>query len=473
MNRIRTRLLLFFLAATLVPLAVTLTLTWRLLEHSISLNPSLDLDATSRALEQTGRALYQTTCEALKAEVDSGRRHPAQIFRSADRANWPDEALEFAESPDRTLFHLAGESRNRVEYYVRDGDNVRLYSRPIEGPGMKAVTDQYLRARARVERSSVASLRRGYTLTLIVLAAAVWIVAFTAVFYIARRVSRPLEQLTSGLQRLAGGDLNARLEARGTDEVADAMRAFNHTAEQLRDGQDKLIHVTRLASWQSLARKMAHEVKNSLTPIRLTVEEIVARRSSRDEAFFEQAAQIVVEEVSTLERRVRAFTEFASEPPVQLDDVDVNVILEERLALLRAAHPEVSCDAQFTAEPLTAHVDPDLLKGVFTNLLDNAAHAAGKGGRIRGKTFALNNRVGIEIHDSGPGLSTQALESLFEPTISFKKAGMGLGLSIAKRSALLVGGDILLVDGELGGAAFRILLPKAEEHAHTASARGG
>ena len=86
---------------------------------------------------------------------------------------------------------------------------------------------------------------------------------------------------------------------------------------------------------------MAHEVKNSLTPIRLTVEEIVARRSDRDQAFFEQAAQIVVDEVSTLERRVRAFSQFAAEPPVQPGNIDLNTLFEERLALLRSAYPDV------------------------------------------------------------------------------------------------------------------------------------
>ena len=102
--------------------------------------------------------------------------------------------------------------------------------------------------------------------------------------------------------------------------------AFNDTAERLRQGQERLVHVTRLASWQTLARKMAHEVKNSLTPIRLTMEEILARRGERDERFLEQACQIVVDEVVTLERRVRAFSQFAAEPPVQLAAIDVNCV---------------------------------------------------------------------------------------------------------------------------------------------------
>ena len=110
-------------------------------------------------------------------------------------------------------------------------------------------------------------------------------------------------------------------------------------ADQLQQARERLIHVTRLASWQALARKMAHEVKNSLTPIRLTMEEIISRgrRSSKpDSAFLEQAAQIVADEVHTLEKRVRAFSEFASEPPVMPCEIDVNALVEERVALFRS-----------------------------------------------------------------------------------------------------------------------------------------
>jgi signal transduction histidine kinase len=107
-----------------------------------------------------------------------------------------------------------------------------------------------------------------------------------------------------------------------------------------------------------------------------------------------------------------------------------------------------------------AYADADLVKGILTNLLENAAEAAGVGGRILASTALVDGKIAVEVHDSGPGLSPEARKSLFEPTISFKKHGMGLGLSIARKSALLVGGDILLVKGELGGAGFRVLLPR-------------
>jgi signal transduction histidine kinase len=116
--------------------------------------------------------------------------------------------------------------------------------------------------------------------------------------------------------------------------------------------------------------------------------------------------------------------------------------------------------------------DQDLIKGILTNLLENAAEAAGVGGRILGVTTEQHGRVSIEVHDSGPGLSEQARASLFQPTISFKKRGMGLGLSIARKSALLSGGDIELVKGELGGAGFRVLLPIAANGFQTLADRG-
>jgi nitrogen fixation/metabolism regulation signal transduction histidine kinase len=218
---------------------------------------------------------------------------------------------------------------------------------------------------------------------------------------------------------------------------------------------------------------MAHEVKNSLTPIRLTVEEMAARYNDADRAaFVEQATQIVVDEIETLERRVRAFSQFATEPPVHMAPVDINSLLQERIAFLKAAHPEIAYECRLAGEVPGVLADQDLLKGILTNLLENAADAAGEGGRILGVTSADSGRVAIEVHDSGPGLTEQARASLFQPTISFKKRGMGLGLSIARKSALLSGGDIVLVKGELGGAGFRVLLPVATNGIQTRPDRG-
>ena len=245
------------------------------------------------------------------------------------------------------------------------------------------------------------------------------------------------------------------------DEIGSAVRAFNEMADELKQSQERLVYVTRLESWQALAKKMAHEVKNSLTPIRLTMEEIAARQSGSAGDFYEQAAQIVVDEVQGLERRVRAFSDFSAEPPVSPRPIDINSLLEERIAFLRTAHPDIVYSTRLAPDHPRVYADEDLVKGVLTNLLENAAQAVTPGGVVLGVTAAGGDKITIEVHDSGPGLSPQARGSLFQPAISFKRGGMGLGLSIARKSALLAGGDILLVPGELGGAAFRVLLPVA------------
>src|SRR5439155_26830801 len=123
-------------------------------------------------------------------------------------------------------------------------------------------------------------------------------------------------------------------------------------------------------------------------------------------------------------------------------------------------HAEVSYIVRLAETRPHAFADSDQVKGILTNLLENAAEAAGPGGRVLGFTSDANGKVLIEIHDSGPGLSAEASKSLFEPTITFKKRGMGLGLSIARKSALVNGGDIMVVESELGGAGFRLVLPR-------------
>jgi nitrogen fixation/metabolism regulation signal transduction histidine kinase len=208
-------------------------------------------------------------------------------------------------------------------------------------------------------------------------------------------------------------------------------------AGQLRQSRDRLVYLTQIASWQMMARKMAHELKNSLTPIRLTVEEIAARQTEVDRNFMDRAVEIVVDEIETLERRVRAFSEFSAEPSPVPSALDVNSLLEERISFLKPCHAAVSYTARLAVDLPRAFADADQIKGILTNLLENAAEAAGSGGEVLSVTSAADSQVLIEVHDSGPGLSEEASKSLFEPTITFKKRGMGLGLSIARKNALL------------------------------------
>lgn len=462
---LRTKLIVVFLAATLAPMAVLLWVTLQLFETSLRQATTKELDEISMSLRATGREMYQTARDMLRADAEAGRALPRK-WPAADAKRWPAEVTAFANSGEAEWFTTGGPEGSKLYYLVRRNDGqVWQYERDLGGIGMDRLTKQFKQARDLVDHSQDFDLRRGLTLTLLTTAAAVYLIALSILLLIAFRVSRPMRDLTRGLQTLASGDLTVRLNGGGPDEAGQAILAFNETAAQLAESREELVHLTRIASWQTLARKMAHEVKNSLTPIRLTMEEIGARNGSVDAGFLRQASQIVADEVTTLEKRVRAFSEFAAEPPANLRKTDLNALVEERVAFLRPQHPGVDYEVDLAADA-AATADPDLLRGVLTNLLENAAHAVGRDGRILTRTFVEGGRTGIAVADSGPGLSELARSTLFEPSITFKKNGMGLGLSIARRSVLLCGGEIEHRTSELGGAAFVVLLPAAMETGH-------
>ena len=459
MNRLRNRLIIAFLAATVIPLAATLWIATSLLDRSLAFTTTKELDELSKSLEQTAREFYQQARENLKFDAATGRVSPVQ-YTAGQREAWPAAMKEFWESTEPERFASAGPSGERLDYLVRHGEDVWVYSRELGNIRMQEISGQYRRAREIVSDARERDLRRGLTVTFIILAVAVWFVALVSLIYLAHRISRPIQELTGGLSELASGNLQVRLNSEGNDETGRAIRAFNNTAGQLQQSRERLVYLTQIASWQMMGRKMAHELKNSLTPIRLAVEEIAARQTEANRRFMDRAVQIVVDEIETLERRVRAFSEFSSEPSAHPSTLDVNSLVNERLSLLRPCHAGVTYTARLADSCPQAFADADQVKGILTNLLENAAEAAGPGGQVMSVTSASDSHVVVEIHDSGPGLSEEASRSLFEPTITFKKRGMGLGLSIARKSALLNGGDIMLVESELGGAGFRVVLPR-------------
>ena len=461
MTRIRTRLIVVFLTATIIPLIVTVYIMTSLLERSLSNAPTDEIDQLSKSLEETGREFYQQARDSLRDDAKAGSIEHV-TFSAGQHGQWPPAIADFAESGEKERFGPSEAGGDRLQYFVRHGQDVWMYSQTLGNVGMDQLSRQISHARELVEQARARDLRRGFTVTLIILVAAVWLVSFVWLIYLANRMSQPIRQLTAGLSEVASGNLQTRIEVQRSDEIGRAIDAFNHTAGQLQQNRDRLVYLTQIASWQLLARKMAHELKNSLTPIRLTVEEILARQpEGSDRAFLSEAVQIVVTEVESLERRVRAFSVFSAEPEVRPVSLDAQAILEERISFLKSGHPEISYIIDAPNKLPAAKADPDRVKGILTNLLENAAYAAGTGGQILGWSYVSADRIHVEIHDSGPGLSEEALQTLFEPTISFKRNGTGLGLSIARKDALVCGGDLLMVTGKLGGAGFRLVLQKA------------
>jgi nitrogen fixation/metabolism regulation signal transduction histidine kinase len=461
MKRLRHKLIVLFFAATVIPTSAILYTGIALLEHSLSYIAMEDLDQLSKSLQGIAREYYRQSCDELKKAATSGVLQ-ARRYSGGANEKAPESLRQFWESGEAERFVLSEPEGDRLDYFVRSHGNVYAYSKDLNGVRMEELTRQYRRARAQVGNLRQRDLRKGFSRTLILLSAAIWGLALAGVIYLANRISHPIQNLTAGLHRLAGGDLVFRLHAGRRDEIGNAIQAFNHTADQLQQNRERLVYLTQIASWQTLARKMAHELKNCLTPIRLTVEEIQARYPAGDREFIDKATHVVVEEVEGLERRVRAFSEFAAEPVTRPEPINLNALLEERIRFLNVAHPGIEYQIDKAKNLCAAWADADQVKSILTNLLENAAEAAGDGGIVRALTRMDSRVIIVEVHDSGTGLSEEVCHSLFEPLISFKKNGMGLGLSISRKNALLAGGDLQNVTGALSGAGFRLTLPAAD-----------
>jgi len=259
---LRTRLALVFIAATLVPLGATVWVTTILLDYSLRQSPVDQLSRLSRSLEKTGRQYYQQACEQLKADALAGRIAPAPL---------PDAVNDFAAGAETERFALTGDGGSKLLYLVRTPAGIKAFQRSLD-IRMSDLSREYSDARSTVETHAFGDLRRGVFIAWGLAAGAIWLVALTLVWLAATRFSRPIVRLTEALKSLAAGNFRVRVPNERTDEIGLATEAFNRMATQLEQSRDRLVYLTQLASWQVLARKTAHEVKNSLTPIRLTVE---------------------------------------------------------------------------------------------------------------------------------------------------------------------------------------------------------
>jgi two-component system nitrogen regulation sensor histidine kinase NtrY len=279
---------------------------------------------------------------------------------------------------------------------------------------------------------------------------------------LARRLVGPIDALSRGAARVAGGDLATRVEARAGGELGALVRAFNSMTEELLRTRERAAVAERVAAWREVARRLAHEIKNPLAPIAMAMETLRDARRAKsplEDELFESSSTTILAEVARLTRIVDEFSRFARLPPPSLAPVDLPEAVEQLLAL---HGPAEGVELRRELDPRTPTVlaDRDQVVQVLVNLLDNAKAAVGGTGTIALRVGpAPGGGAFLEVEDSGPGVAPADRERIFEPYVTTKSAGTGLGLSIARRIAEEHGGR-LEVGGDPGpGARFRLTLP--------------
>lgn len=308
-----------------------------------------------------------------------------------------------------------------------------------------------------------------FLLSVIIIALAVGII-------VSRRVTRRVAVLADATERVARGDLSVQVPSDGKDEIAELTRAFNAMVREIRQKRDRIEYLQRIGAWQEFARRLAHEIKNPLTPIQLAVQQVHRTYKGDDERYrrtVDDAAAIVEEEVATLRRLVGEFGEFARLPVAALEDADLGAFVHRSLRGLEPAAllPESTPDAvppNLTIEvdetPAPVQIDAQMLRRALDNLVRNAVHAVAAagpegGGRVVVATEVQAEAAVLEVRDDGPGIAPEERERVFEPYFTTKSDGTGLGLAIVKKVVLEHGGAIECTAAPEGGACFRLLLP--------------
>ena len=281
----------------------------------------------------------------------------------------------------------------------------------------------------------------------------------------ANRIAAPVQSLTQATRRVAQGDLDVKFALPETEgEVGELMRSFEAMTKDLKQSRESLIRFERELAWKEMARQVAHEIKNPLTPMKLSIQHL--RQTYKDKApdfdrIFEDVSTTIVAQIDALSRIASEFSHFGRMPKAQLERCDVNAILKEAVALF-VTEGATQFETGLRAAPPHVLADREELRRAFINIIRNGIQAMNNSGRMLITTSNDRKHVIVSFRDFGVGISPEMRQRLFQPNFSTKTDGMGLGLAIVKRTIDDLSGKIE-VESEVGkGTLMTIRLPRAE-----------
>lgn len=283
----------------------------------------------------------------------------------------------------------------------------------------------------------------------------------------ATRVTRPVEELARAAREVAAGNWNATVKVNTQDEIGELAESFNRMTRDLLNQRERLVQAERVAAWRELARRLAHELKNPLFPLQLTVENLLRARDQGQPQFdetFRESSATLLSEISNLKSIIGRFSDFSKMPQPNYQSVDLRELCESAIKLYQAqlTKADISCNLEISADrPIAA--DPELLHRALSNLILNSIEAMPKGGSLIIRAAEQAESVRIEIADTGSGLAPEESAQLFTPYYTSKPHGTGLGLAIVQSIVSDHGGRISVASEPGHGTTFIIELPANRE----------
>jgi len=278
--------------------------------------------------------------------------------------------------------------------------------------------------------------------------------------FLAGQISKPIRELTRATSALAEGDLDVRVNYKSTGEINSLIAGFNEMVEKLKRSQMELAEFERETAWKEMARQVAHEIKNPLTPMKLSIQQLVASykdKSPKFDAIFEKVTTTIISQIETLSKIASEFSGFARMPKMKIEAIDLNRICREAVNLFDS---DLKIKVSDPGSPVKVMADSDHMKRSFINLIRNSIQAGASKMEIR--ISSQSDKVEIRFADNGKGIEKENLERIFDENFTTKEKGMGLGLSMAKKYFELLNGSISVESTSEKGTSVLIVIPRTD-----------
>jgi signal transduction histidine kinase len=387
-----------------------------------------------------------------------GKWNPKSLLDLNGPASGADKIASLVEQVRRT----GQDARSVIRWTSDSVDAESFHAMPLSGPSQQLMGVLLVGS----SRRPLAELQRQIVSAAMLVGGAGILVAILASLWFAARVTKPVVSLAEAARRVAAGDLYAKVDVESSDELGELATAFNRMTEDLLQQKERTLQAERVAAWRELARRLAHELKNPLFPLQVTVENLIRAKEKSPEMFeevFREGTATLLAEVNNLKTIIGRFSEFSRMPqphrkPTQLNEVVRSVLRVFQAQLKEKSQIAVRTELESDLPEISA--DSDMLHRALSNLVLNAIDALPQGGEIIVRTKSFGNRVELSVSDTGAGLTPEECERLFTPYYTTKQHGTGLGLAIVQSVVSDHGGRISVESTKQNGTTFRIELPR-------------
>jgi signal transduction histidine kinase len=462
----RTRILVAFLVVSIIPIGITayfnhefaLNRTQKLIKNSLEEDTKL----TSHYIEND-----HNISDSLCRQVAAATGIDLNIFIDSKLSASSRPELFDAEVVDRRLsaeayrnifllgknFFVESQSLGKLAYLI---GYRALYNSYGDVDGVIAIPTLFKQSSVDDELQERNAYYFGAYSIVVVLA------LLLGVFF-ANQISKPVSQLTEAARRIGEGDLDYRIKSGRTDEFGKLEDAFNEMSKEIKQKREDLIKYEKELAWKEMAKQVAHEIKNPLTPIKLAVQHLFQAHKDRVHNFGEilkQSVTMIHEQIEALSRIASEFSNFARMPERRPIVCNLSEILKEAVQLF-SKYEKVEFILDLKDNEVNIYADKEELRRAFINIIRNSVQAMDEKGTVSISTKIIDNKIQIEIGDNGPSMPEEIKDRIFEPNFSTKTDGMGLGLAIVKKTIDDLGGTITFTSQKGLGTAFTITLPTA------------